>query len=655
MTNQLKVKVVRRATVKLKVIPRLPADLNGGNFITITRDGIKYTVDVDYSVLTPGPISDPTTAYVAIQDQTADIYRTVTLASLLVSGLDADLQAIAALTGTGVLSRTADGTWALRTLQEPAAGITITNPGGVAGNETFALANDLAAVEGLASTGIAVRSATDTWVQRSVAAGFGMTVTNGDGVAGNMTVALTDPELVALAGLVSAADQLPYFTGSGTASLTTLTTFARTLLDDTTQAAMRTTLGLTPGTDVQAFDSDLAALATNATNGLWARTGTGTGAARTLQSASAGLTWTNGDGVAGNPIPVFANDLGALEALTGTNTIYYRSAADTWTPVTIGSGLTFTAGALASTGGGGSSTPSAPQGRLTLQTAVPVMVTTQSAKTTFYYTPCVGNQIPLWDGTTMTMTTFPEISVATTDTAKNPSAIGASKVNDWFVWNDGGTLRLTHGPDWTNDTTRSAGTALTMVNGILLNNASITNGPAASRGTYVGTTRSNASSQLDWIFGASASGGSAAFLGVWNAYNRRQLVTNVIDSGAPYTYTSGTARQARASAGNQVSFVSGLPEDSISATYTASGQTVAVTNALVIFGVNIDSTTSIFGRSGLVITPGAFSLIGVNASTAGFVATTGFHVISANESGDGTNANTFNAGSLNTLTVSLAM
>ena len=31
--------------------------------------------------------------------------------------------------------------------------------------------------------------------------------------------------------------------------------------------------------------------------------------------------------------------------------------------------------------------------------------------------------------------------------------------------------RSTHGPAWTNDTTRSAGTALVMINGIWLNNA----------------------------------------------------------------------------------------------------------------------------------------------------------------------------------------
>jgi hypothetical protein len=240
-------------------------------------------------------------------------------------------------------------------------------------------------------------------------------------------------------------------------------------------------------------------------------------------------------------------------------------------------------------GGGGTS---APQGRLTLQTATPVMTATQSAKTTIYYTPHVGNQIVLYSGTAMVPTTFVELSVATTDTTRSPAAIGASKVNDWFVWSDAGTLRLGHGPDWTSDTVRSAGTALVMVNGIWLNNAAITNGPAASRGTYVGTTRSNASSQLDWQFPVNGNPATPALFNVWNVYNRVQVRSVHGSTLSTQTFAS-PARPYFNDTGLRVTFVSGLAEDAFQAIVLA--QAICNPNGAASVSIGYNSTTTYSG------------------------------------------------------------
>src|SRR4249919_1380923 len=105
--------------------------------------------------------------------------------------LDATLTALAAYNTNGIICQTAADTFAGRTLTAPAAGITVTNGGGVAGNPTLALADDLNAVEGLSTTGLAARTAASTWTTRTVTAGTGIGVTNGDGVSGNPTIAMS--------------------------------------------------------------------------------------------------------------------------------------------------------------------------------------------------------------------------------------------------------------------------------------------------------------------------------------------------------------------------------------------------------------------------------------------------------------------------------
>lgn len=146
--------------------------------------------------------------------------------------LAGDLTAIATLTGTGFLARTADDSWALRTITGPAAGITVTNGAGIAGNPTLALANDLAALEGLGSTGIAVRTGADAWAQRTITGTAAeITVTNGNGVSGNPTLSL--PTALTFTGKTVTGGTFNAGAFNGTVGATTPSTGAFTTISST--------------------------------------------------------------------------------------------------------------------------------------------------------------------------------------------------------------------------------------------------------------------------------------------------------------------------------------------------------------------------------------------------------------------------------------
>jgi hypothetical protein len=135
-----------------------------------------------------------------------------------------------------------------------------------------------------------------------------------------------------------------------------------------------------------------------------------------------------------------------------------------------------------------------------------------------------------------------------------------------------------------------------------MNANTITNGPAASRGVYVGTIATDGSTQLNMQFEpAAAAGGTANRLDVWNAYNRVPVKAMSRDSTNSWTYNSATWRAANAAGTgsgllNRVTAVFGLNEEIARVLArlfadTSNGMALQV-------GVGVDSITAFSGLPG---------------------------------------------------------
>lgn len=112
------------------------------------------------------------------------------LTALGAQPLDAGLTSIAGLTTAAdrMIYTTAADTYAVATLTAAGRAI-LDDANATAQLVTLGIGGDIPALEALASTGIAVRTAADTWATRTITAGSGISITNGDGVAGNIVVA----------------------------------------------------------------------------------------------------------------------------------------------------------------------------------------------------------------------------------------------------------------------------------------------------------------------------------------------------------------------------------------------------------------------------------------------------------------------------------
>jgi hypothetical protein len=259
-----------------------------------------------------------------------------------------------------------------------------------------------------------------------------------------------------------------------------------------------------------------------------------------------------------------------------------------------------------------------PQGRLTLTTGTPVISSDVSAATAVYYTPFVGNIVPIYDGSQFSAHTFSSDLQLTLNTNHL-----ANSIYDVFIYWDGSALQIATGVAWNTVTAGSgargtgAGTTeLVRVNGLWVNkydvsyrNGATTGTLSAERGTYVGSIyMDSAAGQIT----CHTAWGQSRKWGVWNAYNRQPVELQGGDSTASWTNASATIRASNGSSNNSLTVFSGLPEEEVFVSFQQAVQMTDFTTGSAIKTVSIG-----IGRNDTTAYAGTTAIIGFGNATNG--------------------------------------
>jgi hypothetical protein len=217
-----------------------------------------------------------------------------------------------------------------------------------------------------------------------------------------------------------------------------------------------------------------------------------------------------------------------------------------------------------------------PGGRLTLSSYNPIMPVDVVNAGTVYYAPYTGNQIPIYNGTSMTSSTFQQLTLTLS------SSQTAGGIYDIFAFLHSGAVTIGVGPAWPSGGRGSTScigifgvdTAVYVsCNAMTLTNGSTTyTGVAAQQATYLGSLYTTADGETSMQTKPAATpGGAANVLGLYNAYNRVRVIASNNDSTSP-AWTSSTAswkplnvNSVTGTSNNYISFLDGLGQSYVDA------------------------------------------------------------------------------------------
>jgi hypothetical protein len=309
----------------------------------------------------------------------------------------------------------------------------------------------------------------------------------------------------------------------------------------------------------------------------------------------------------GTPIAIVRDTTTGPAALSGQEIAVGNTPMITYDATNVEFHIINPANTAASGGGTSSLTP--PQGYLNLvgQATGDVLQpsTDVTGVSTVFYSPFVGNTLPIWNGSVFKSLIFSELT-ATLTAAGSPS----NTIQDSCVFSNNGVPTLVTSPSWTTVTAGSgnrgtgAGTPqLTRLQGIWVNAVTMIgyNGLSsfsipANQCTYVGSlsidaTAGQVSAYRTW--------GQSRKFGVWNAYNRQQIYLLAGDSTGTITPSGGSFAALNGNSANVAFGFTGLPEEAISANYlNIANATYSSNTSSASIAIGINSTSSTSGLTG---------------------------------------------------------